>query len=247
MTDPANPLQQYFAANSGRLLHKWHHYFDIYHRHLAKFRGTPISLLEIGVFHGGSLHMWRDYLGPSAHIIGVDVDSRCAALADARAEVVIGDQEDRSFLTRLCDRAGPFDVTIDDGGHTMSQQVTAFDVLWPAVRESGIYLVEDRHTNYWPTYGGGLRREGTFIELTKRLVDQVNAWHSKDPSFTVDSFTRSVSGLHIYDSIVVLDKASVQPPRHSITGIPSFDDDATNRFLTAQRAYEESLKDLPPH
>lgn len=234
-----NPLQAYFERNDGRLLHKWHHYFDVYHRHLAPFTGRPVTMLEFGVFHGGSLHMWRDYFGPDARIVGVDIDPRCAALSDDRAEVVIGDQADRVFLARLRDEYGPFDVVIDDGGHTTEQQLATFEVLWPAVRTGGVFLVEDLHTNYWPQYGGGLRRPGTFIERVKELIDQQHAWHLGE--LEVDGYTRTIGGLHVYDSVVVLDKADVAPPRHSITGRPSFADAATERFLAAQRAYEQSV------
>ena len=50
-------LEQYFHANTGRLIHKWQHYFDIYDRHFSKFRGKEVVVLEIGVFQGGSLQM----------------------------------------------------------------------------------------------------------------------------------------------------------------------------------------------
>src|SRR5688572_18968779 len=72
-----NPLAAYFFANPGRMIQKWHHYFDIYHRHFQSFRGKSPVVLEIGVFQGGSLQMWRDYFGPGAKIVGIDIDPRC--------------------------------------------------------------------------------------------------------------------------------------------------------------------------
>jgi hypothetical protein len=65
-----NPLLEYFTRNTGRIIHKWIDYFDLYHRTLARFRGKPIKFLEVGVQNGGSAQMWRDYLGPEATIIG---------------------------------------------------------------------------------------------------------------------------------------------------------------------------------
>ena len=35
MRQTKNPLEAYFRANQGRLIHKWSHYFDIYDRHLS--------------------------------------------------------------------------------------------------------------------------------------------------------------------------------------------------------------------
>ncbi len=65
-----NPLAEYFFNNPGRLIHKWHHYFDIYHRHFARFRGRSPVVVEIGVFHGGSLQMWHHYFGPGTRVVG---------------------------------------------------------------------------------------------------------------------------------------------------------------------------------
>ncbi|MGI8761088.1 MAG: class I SAM-dependent methyltransferase [Jatrophihabitantaceae bacterium] len=223
MSTTVNPLEQYFRANQGRLIHKWIHYFDIYDRHFAPYRGTGPTVLEFGVSHGGSLQMWKDYFGPEARIIGVDIDPRCAAMSEDRVEVVIGDQEDRTFLRELGQRLGQIDVLIEDGGHTMTQQIATFEELWPAIRVGGVYLVEDLHTSYWRRFGGGYKRRGTFIEYAKDLIDQQNAWHSRDSqSLVVDDYTRTIRGMHVYDSVIVFDKASVPEPGHEKTGTRSF-------------------------
>src|SRR4029077_15203123 len=53
-----NPLAEYFLDNTGRLIHKWHHYFGIYHRHFERFRGRSPVGLEVGVSPGGSVAVW---------------------------------------------------------------------------------------------------------------------------------------------------------------------------------------------
>ena len=45
-------------------------------------------------------------------------------------------------------------MIIDDGGHTMNQQITSFRVLFPYVKSGGIYVIEDLCTSYWKEYGG---------------------------------------------------------------------------------------------
>ena len=47
-----NPLRAYFDANRGALLNKWLHYFDVYDRHFARYRGREIVMVEIG--HSGA-------------------------------------------------------------------------------------------------------------------------------------------------------------------------------------------------
>lgn len=218
----AGTLERYFRTNSGRLISKWHHYFSVYDRHLAPFRNHPVTVVEFGVFHGGSLQMWKDYFGPGARIIGVDINPACAELAEEQIEIVIGDQEDREFLRKLAAEVGPVDVLIEDGGHMMAQQINTFEEFWPHIVDGGIFLIEDLHTSYWEDFGGGYKKPGTFIEYAKDLIDRMHAWHSRESGFDADDYTRSIQGMHVYDSIIVFDKADVRSPRKSTTGTPSF-------------------------
>lgn len=218
-----NPLQRYFVANQGRLIQKWHHYFEIYHRHFEAFRGRSPVVLEIGVFHGGSLQMWKEYFGPGAQIVGLDVDPRCRELEEDGVSIMIGDQADRRFLAEVRRRLPRVDIVIDDGGHQMQQQIVSFEELYPHIQPRGVYLCEDIHTSFIAKYEGGYRRPGTFHEYSKGLTDKLYAWYSEDPAaFPVDDFTRSAYAMHFYDSVLVIEKRPMQPPQQSITGKPSF-------------------------
>jgi 23S rRNA U2552 (ribose-2'-O)-methylase RlmE/FtsJ len=218
-----NDLEAYFEGNPGRLIHKWMHYFEVYDHHFSRFRGKEVKVLEIGVFHGGSLQMWKKYFGEQAQIIGVDINPACKELEEERIRIYIGSQEEREFLAKLKAEIGRVDIVIDDGGHYMSQQITTFEELYPFVASNGIYLIEDLHTSYWPHFGGGYQRNGTFIEYSKNLIDQLNAWHSQDSeNFQVDDFTKTTKSMHFYDSITVFEKGSISPPSHRMTGTPSF-------------------------
>jgi methyltransferase family protein len=244
MTDP-NPLEQYFRSNQDRLIHKWVHYFDIYHRHFERFRGRPVRILEFGVSHGGSLQMWRDYFGAEARIYGVDIDPRCAELGGPGTKVFIGDQADRAFLRSIADEVGPVDVLIEDGGHRPPQQIATFEELYPRMAPDGCFLIEDLHTSYWPRFDGGLRRPGTFMEYAKGLTDQLNAWHSTDPAFTVDDFTRATKSMHFYDSIVVFERGVVEKPHTEKTGRFSFgkhEGEVVDPAVVARRQRRRALR-----
>jgi len=220
---PSTDLFDYFASNSGRLIFKWMHYFDIYEKHFAAYRNRDIKFLEIGVFHGGSLQMWKNYFGPRAKIIGVDINPKCKDFEEDNITIEIGSQEDRDFLKKLAAKHGPFDIVLDDGGHTMPQQIVSFEELYRHVRRDGLYVCEDLHTSYWKEWGGAYRNPHTFIEYAKRLIDELHAWHSKDPeSFRVTPFTQSAFGMHFYDSMLVIEKRLVTPPLSRATGTPSF-------------------------
>lgn len=212
-------LKDYFDRNSGRPILKWSPYFEIYERHFERYRGRAVNVMEIGVFRGGSLQMWKHYFGPQATIYGVDVNPACRAFEEDRIRILIGDQADRAFLRELRERVPTIDVLIDDGGHHMNQQIATFEELYGHIADDGVYLCEDLHTSYWPKFGGGLRRPGTFIEHAKRLIDQLSAWHTLDAdAFEVDDFTLTTHGMHFYDSMLVIEKRPMQPPREVRSG-----------------------------
>ena len=217
-----NPLLDYVLNNPGRPLTKWQSYFDVYHRHLQRFRGAPVTVLEFGVFRGGSLQMWRHYFGSEARVVGVDIQPVCKTFEEEGIAVRIGDQEDRAFLRRLVAEFAPFDVVIEDGGHQMGQQIATFEEIFPRMSDYGVYVAEDLHTSYWAEYGGGYRRHGTFIEYSKALIDRLNAWHTRTPEhFSVDDFTLQAGSMHFYDSMLVIERKPFEEPRQVKTGRPS--------------------------
>lgn len=220
-----NDLEQFFDQHSGRLIHKWRHYFEIYDRHFSRFRGKPINIVEFGVSQGGSLQMWRHYFGPEAKVFGVDINPNCKQFEETGVQIFIGDQADRDFLRSLARTLPPIDILIDDGGHTMQQQIRTFEELFPCVAPHGVYLCEDLHTSYWKRFGGGYRRRGSFIEYSKGFVDALHAWHTRQPRrFEVSEFTRTVHSVHYYDSIVVVEKRPMSAPTHQRVGQAAFAD-----------------------
>ena len=149
-----NELENFFFNQNHRLIHKWNHYFEIYERHLKHLKDSRINLLEIGISHGGSLQMWDHYFKGNAMIYAVDINPECKKFESENVRVFIGSQEDKNFLRDLRSLIPPVDVLIDDGGHTMKQQITTFEMLFDHVKANGIYICEDTHTSYWKHFGG---------------------------------------------------------------------------------------------
>ncbi|MDR3006929.1 MAG: class I SAM-dependent methyltransferase [Sphingobacterium sp.] len=220
-----NELETYFRNNDAKLINKWMHYFDVYDRHFNRFKGKEIVVLEVGVFQGGSLQMWKNYFGDRAKIYGIDINPHCKELEEENVEIFIGSQSDRKFLRQVKESIPPIDILIDDGGHTMIQQIVTFEELFDHVKDDGVYLCEDLHTSYQVFYGGGHKRNGTFIEYSKNFIDYINAYHSEQRGLKVNGFTRSVSSLHYYDSILVVEKHRRDtPPVHMKTGAATVKD-----------------------
>jgi hypothetical protein len=210
--DSMNKLEQFFYGNRGKTIYKWLHYFEIYHRHFSRFVGKEVTILEIGVFKGGSLELWRDYFGSKCKIYGIDINPECKEHESEQIEVLVGSAEDREFLRKVKEEIPKIDILIDDGGHTMNQQIVAFEELYPSISPDGVYLCEDLLTSYWEEFGGGYKRENTFIEYSKKLIDYLNAWHSREEELKVNDFTRSTHSMHYYDAVLVIEKRKTNPP-----------------------------------
>lgn len=220
-----NPMFAYFSGNrAGAPLDKWIHYFPVYTRHLEPYRDKPVRILEIGVYRGGGLALLQKYLGPDASIVGLDVDP-VAVEASPEFTVEVGDQENPDLLRSIHERHGPFDVVIDDGGHTIDQQIVSAETLFPLLNEGGTYIVEDCHTSYWPEhkqYASADPRRGTFIDWVKARIDDMNSYHFSREREVPSPWGTHLDALHVYDSVVVLQKVSRFAPFSEVSGLPEF-------------------------
>jgi predicted O-methyltransferase YrrM len=193
-------------------------YTQVYDRWLAHVREQRLRVLEIGLYNGGSLRMWRDYL-PNAVLHGIDIDARTLAYQDEvpNSQVRLVDQGDAGALEALiAELGGNYDFILDDGGHTMEQQIVSFEVLWPTIMPGGIYVIEDIATAYFADYGGGdLRAPDTSIDYAKDLVDAVNRDHALHPPgaseravspIALAKLRRDVASIHFHPGMALVVK-----------------------------------------
>lgn len=151
-------------------------YFQVYENLLGQFVGRQIVFVEIGVLNGGSLFMWRDYFGPKARIIGIDLNPAAKKWQDEGFEIHIGSQADPVFWDNFFSVVGPVDIILDDGGHTNLQQVVALHQAIPHINDGGLLIVEDCHASYYREFGNPSRY--SFVNFAKLIVDSVNSRHS---------------------------------------------------------------------
>jgi 23S rRNA U2552 (ribose-2'-O)-methylase RlmE/FtsJ len=234
----SNELEKIYYSHQGRRILKWHHYLALYDRHLQSYKNRALEggknsvstgidgrlrILEIGVQNGGSLQMWRRYFGAAAVIFGIDIDPRCKEFEEDGCKIRIGDQSDPSFLNSVIDEMGGVDIVIDDGSHIASHQFASFNVLFPLLAQDGIYICEDLHTSYWDDWEGGYKRTGTFIEFTKDIIDHMHEWYFHNTSTLDDlNLKKSVLGVSVYDSVVVIEKGNKARPYAVHVGNNSF-------------------------
>jgi 23S rRNA U2552 (ribose-2'-O)-methylase RlmE/FtsJ len=214
----SNDLQSFFEKNEERIIFKWTHYFDIYDKYFKRFRNEKVRFLEIGVYQGGSLQMWKNYFGEKAEIYGVDINPNCKQVEENQIKVFIGDQGNREFWKNFKEEVPRLDIVLDDGSHRFKDQINTFEEMFGHISTNGIYMVEDICTSYLHKYGGGYKKTGSFIEYSKDLVDVMNAWHSHDDALQVSELTRQMYSLNYYNNIVVIEKKNIEEPCTIKTG-----------------------------
>jgi hypothetical protein len=195
------PLEAYFENHKeGPGIWKWRHYFDIYHRHLEKFIGKEVNIVEVGIFSGGSLGMWREYFGPKCHIYGIDIEPACKCYENESTTVVIGDQEDRGFWKKTLNEIPPIDILIDDGGHMPNQQRVTLEETLPYIKPGGVYICEDIHG-----IGNG------FSTFASGLASQLNSFSSNKPT----QIQKVIHSMHFYPFLTVIEKHYSNPDSFS--------------------------------
>jgi cephalosporin hydroxylase len=216
-------LFDYFINNTGKKITKWTHYFPVYEKHFKALTERPINILEIGVLNGGSLRMWKDYFHPDSTLVGIDIDPRCKQHEDGDSDinVRIGDQSNPIFLQKLIDEFGEFDLVIDDGSHHVDHVNKTFEFLYPKIAKNGIYLIEDTHAGYWDSHGGSLKEPKSMINVSKNLIDKLNADHTKG-QVESDDFTKSTQCITFYDSMIVFERGDVGEKKPMETGSDKF-------------------------
>jgi cephalosporin hydroxylase len=174
-------------------------YFHVYEELLAKYRGRTFTFIEIGVLNGGSLFMWRDYFGPAARIIGIDINPDAKKWEKDGFEIFLGSQSDEKFWDELFSAIGDVDVVLDDGGHTNDQQIVTTEKCIPHIKDGGLLIVEDTHASYLTSFGNPSKY--SFINYCKTLIDSIN---SRFPSVKIsnNSLNRAVRSIEVYESIV---------------------------------------------
>lgn len=201
-----NSLFEIFKNNNDKPIHKWLHYFDVYERHLEKYRNKSINVLEIGVQGGGSLQMWKKYFGPDSKILGIDIIPEYK-YEEEQIKVEVGSQSDIEFLKRIVNDYGPFDVIIDDGSHIQSDVLNSFFFLYPTLKRGGTYIIEDANTAYFRAFQGGIRSEANSISIFSNFVHDMNVEYMEEPFNTT---LKDLFSLSFYNSMVVFEKENVK-------------------------------------
>jgi hypothetical protein len=168
-------------------------YLSIYEQLLGPLRNEAFTMLELGVWKGDSLEMWRDAF-PRATIVGVDLQPPPLELGP-RVHIVRGDQTDRELMARVRSLHAPkgFDLIIDDASHIGAVTARSLQVLYADhLRPGGLYCIEDWGTGYltdWPDGGPLVQR------LETAALDAPSAGQGQNGDAVLPSHALGMVGL----------------------------------------------------
>jgi hypothetical protein len=179
---------------------KHNSYFNSYESLFSSFIDKKITFIEIGVLNGGSLFMWRDYLGENARIIGIDNNPDAIRWKEYGFEIFIGDQGDPNFWHTIQKEIGSIDIILDDGGHLDFQQIITLVENAKFINNGGLIVVEDTHASYKKEFGNPSKY--SFINFVFNLINRINyrsgALKSK---LRNKHLTLPISEIRIFESI----------------------------------------------
>jgi 23S rRNA U2552 (ribose-2'-O)-methylase RlmE/FtsJ len=176
-------------------------YFDIYDSLFKKYINKKITIVEIGVLNGGSLHLWREFFGKNAKIIGVDINPEVKIFEKDGFEIFIGNQSDKKFWNNFFKKVGMVDIIIDDGGHTNEQQIITFSSCVHKIKNGGLLLVEDVNTSYMKEFLNP--QKYSFINFCKKVIDDINLSSPILKNNFYFSYSKYVYAIEFFESIVV--------------------------------------------
>lgn len=176
-----------------------HSYLPFYEALLSPYRhcasiAPSSAILEIGVFHGASLDMWRLFFDPEIAIWGVDMnpDPRRDTLERWEGEnvhvLLRVDAYIPSTVTRIWKQVpNGFDVIIDDGSHIEEHQMFALHEYGKLLNPGGVMVIEDiqpHPPNGHPDLPGNLIATMDDVDYGFESVELVD--RRKEPPYRYD-------------------------------------------------------------
>jgi hypothetical protein len=131
-----------------------HTYTGMYEGIMSQYKNKDCSLLEIGVYNGGSALLWSKYL-PNAKLFFTDINDMVNPIVfdmvgRDRYQFYVGDAYSDDLVNTIKNGSPDgFDIIIDDGPHTLSTMIEFIRKYLPIVKKGGYLIIEDVQDIYW--------------------------------------------------------------------------------------------------
>jgi cephalosporin hydroxylase len=194
--------KKYFTDKGIELIHEGrniaHGYSVLYDRYFGHMRNDTLNILEIGLGDAaGSAFLWAEVF-PNAQIYMADYDhnkiNRFMPQVPKNVHMIYADQSNRNSLNNLSSQIpNNMDIIIDDGSHKNDHIILSFDVLFPKLKDGGVYIIEDTYQSY--TESGE-----TPIMFFKDIIDRINDYLSDKKDIY------GINSIHFYRNLILVFK-----------------------------------------
>ena len=191
-------LANKYLTDKGTEFDGQHNFTSVYYENLNHLKNESLNILEVGIFNGSSVKMWRDFFSNST-IYCCDIVPQFFQSLQNEPRIVSfqTDQSNRKILKETINNLSvKFDIIIDDGSHQIDHQQLTLGILFPYLKPNGYYILEDLHTslnpNYTDSFGG---YDSSTLNMFK-IYEDTGKWNSKfilsDEIKYLNSHTKSV-------------------------------------------------------
>lgn len=131
-----------------------HSYLELYQNLLQPRRNRAKNVLEVGIFHGGSIKLWHDFF-PQARVYALDIMPRAHVWHEIcnkdRIEIFADTNayDPEFFQRKFLDRGIKCDFMLDDGPHTLQSMKDFIRLYSQLLTDDGILIVEDVQDWNW--------------------------------------------------------------------------------------------------
>lgn len=171
--ETANADLRFLASGTDK--HFLHSYIDNIYEPILELMGPPKAILEIGIFRGGSLALWKTAF-KECKVLGIDIDvsninhpKALQLIKEKKIEILQADAYSETFILN---QTWKFDLIIDDGPHTIESQITSLKFS-EHLAPLGTLIIEDidfRHNNFNMLVEALSRLEGFQVQLVNLVL-----------------------------------------------------------------------------
>jgi hypothetical protein len=131
-----------------------HSYLPLYEKLLTSKKETAKRVLEVGIWRGGSIKLWKDFF-TNAVVHGVDIidiNTVWSEIKNNRGIVLHTSTNayDSDFVTtNFLNQNIKFDFLLDDGPHTLESMKQFIRLYSQVMADDGILIIEDVQAWEW--------------------------------------------------------------------------------------------------
>ena len=206
-------------------------YYEVIEQALQAESLTPITILEIGVYHGESTKVLSRRF-PDAHIVALDLKLRDIDFSGYKnIRYFQCDQTDGAKLKSICEQNFPegLDLVVEDASHIGHLSRLTFQSVYPYLNSGGLYIVEDWGTGYWKSWIDGEHFTDCVVPAsTARIVKSIHSHNSGMVGFVkslvnytaVDDIVDSRANARSWTSRLIMSAGRLAILRNTVEHLP---------------------------